>query len=271
MMQCEQFEALLHLWLDGELDEGSRRQLEEHTVQCAACAQRKQALEAFLAVCDDMGSEEVVPEAAAVGWRQAIRQEAAQRDGMAQRARPRRGTPVWRTWATVAAGIMVWLGGTVLVHNSPLGTGNRQAENAPLLFGEARKSEAMQNTAPESAMQPFVPLAASEADTAESEEMDGALPYAEDSALTGEAPRAYAAVPELEAGAAPRARAAIEPTTAAKEGVQALADTEGTQRNQRNGWRGYLQDAGIFLLMCLPVAVLVAGITGFVRKRRRKK
>lgn len=266
-MKCEQFEALLHSWLDGELDEETQRQAEEHTRQCAACARRKRTLEEFLAMCDDMGTEEVVPEAAARAWRQAIRQEAALGEGMAQSGRHRRVAPAWRTWATVAASIILWMGGTVLVHNSPLGTGYRQAENTPSLYGETMMNKASQSTVPEPAAQPFAQLLAPEADLSEVEEPGEALQDAEDSASTGEAPRAYAAMPEQEDAGAPLTRAMIEPATGWVGDAQASADTIAAQEAD---WRGYLQDAGVFLLMCLPVVALVVGITRFVRNPRRK-
>lgn len=43
-MKCEDFEKLLHLYLDGEIDDKSSKEIEEHLLSCKSCSEKLQEL-----------------------------------------------------------------------------------------------------------------------------------------------------------------------------------------------------------------------------------
>lgn len=110
-MRCDQFERLLHAWMDGVLSPEEAMEVRAHADACPLCAELAGALRDALAACRDMDDEAEVPQAAALSWRRAVRVEAA-------KTKERRGLfaiPRWRGVASLAAGILVLIGGANLV------------------------------------------------------------------------------------------------------------------------------------------------------------
>ncbi len=115
MMHCNEFERLLHAWLDGELTGADEARMREHAAACPGCAELLTALEAAQEVCEELGPEVDVPETAAMAWRQAVRTEAAL-DLKPHLAKKRAfSSRRWESWASVAAGLVLLVGGANLV------------------------------------------------------------------------------------------------------------------------------------------------------------
>jgi len=67
-MSCHKFQKELVAYLDGELEESLRSQLDQHLGECSACRAAKEALELTLQQLDSLPATELSPEAKAKFW-----------------------------------------------------------------------------------------------------------------------------------------------------------------------------------------------------------
>lgn len=78
-MTCSEFDRLLDLYLDGELDEAQRSAAEAHAAQCSECADKLKAAVALQGILSHMDDDVSVPLQAQATWRKAVREEAKRR------------------------------------------------------------------------------------------------------------------------------------------------------------------------------------------------
>lgn len=78
-MTCSEFDRLLDLYIDGELDESQRREAEAHAAQCGECADKLKAAVELQGILSHMDDDVSVPLQAQAAWRKAVREEAKRR------------------------------------------------------------------------------------------------------------------------------------------------------------------------------------------------
>jgi len=239
-MRCDQFEFLLHSWMDDTLAPEETIALRAHADACPLCAELAAALREALALCRDMGNEAQVPQAAGMAWRQAVRAEAT-----GNRAGRRFSLPRWETWAGLAAGILVLIGGANLIRYGRvyLEPTNNTALHQP---GEFMALPEM----------PMPPMAAPEADqmlasralgVVASESLSEAeMLWPDEDADTG----GYMAIADNEASFA------FEPEADASPTFSPLI---------------FLRDAGIFLALCMPPVAIAFCIARLCKRRKKAR
>lgn len=97
-MDCRKAEELLHLWIDGELDENERTELMAHLSGCGACARRLAEYRHLDALLNTVDANTQVP----AGLHRRI-MEAVNREP----ALARRGAYRWTRWAASAAAVLL--------------------------------------------------------------------------------------------------------------------------------------------------------------------
>ena len=102
-MECRKAEELLHLWIDGELDEDDRAALTAHLAGCGACARKLAEYRRLGTLLDQIDAQTKVPAGLHGRIMDAVRREAAPRKS---------GAHSWTRWAASAAAILL-LGGSV--------------------------------------------------------------------------------------------------------------------------------------------------------------
>lgn len=75
-MICSEFDHLLDLYIDGELDEVQRGEIEAHAAQCGICADKLNAARELREILSHMDDDIAVPLPAQAAWRKAVREEA---------------------------------------------------------------------------------------------------------------------------------------------------------------------------------------------------
>lgn len=78
-MNCSEFNDLLDLFIDDELDADARAELERHAAECSDCHAKLTASEQLREVLSHLDDGMVAPLPAQAGWRAAIRAEAKRR------------------------------------------------------------------------------------------------------------------------------------------------------------------------------------------------
>ena len=103
-MNCETFKQNIDAWLDGELSQEIRQEMEKHADECGTCAHLLDQAQHLSVMCAEMNEGLSVPLPAQAAWRKAVRAEAK------RRSRP---MATWmRAAAGVAAALAVLVGGT---------------------------------------------------------------------------------------------------------------------------------------------------------------
>ena len=75
-MNCSDFNQMLDLYIDGELDDSQRKAFEAHAAQCKDCGEKLVAAEQLREVLSHMDDDISVPLPAQAAWRSAVRAEA---------------------------------------------------------------------------------------------------------------------------------------------------------------------------------------------------
>lgn len=78
-MTCSEFDRLLDLYIDGELDETQRREAEAHAAQCGECTDKLKAAVELQGILSHMDDDISVPLQTQAAWRKAVRAEAKRR------------------------------------------------------------------------------------------------------------------------------------------------------------------------------------------------
>jgi len=273
-MRCDRFMNLLHTWMDGTLPSDGAKQMLMHVEACPACAELAQALREALEGCNSLGDEVVVPEATAAAWRNAVRTEAAGGKPM-YRLTTRR----WETWAGLAAGILVLIGGANLVRlgRSVLQQGEMPVSAVHMEIPLESRMKALSDPQEPSDYLLPVPFAGSGNDDEEPESM-----YEEADVSVPESEFLASSEPAGEIGGGMHNDAvnAYDGTELLKPELKSAVYAESAEENDSDINKGalaetvsrptaeFLLDMGIFAVVCL----LPAGIAGwFFRLRRRKK
>jgi len=274
-MRCNQFEHLLHGWVDGALAPDEAMAVRAHADACPICADLATTLREALALCGGMGDEADVPQAAAMAWRRAVRTEAA-----GSRVR-RFALPRWEAWAGLAAGILVLIGGANMVR---LGRMSLQPNNAalvdyapaPVVMEQAMEpayEAVVFDAAPEMAdaemKEPQAPhaFASRAADLMPSEALSEADAFWEDADaddgeyIVMESSEPFAAFeafePEAEGGAIPIEWP--EPTPAKDEAPASF------------NLLAFLRDGAIFLALCMPPAAIALCIVRLCNRGKKAR
>lgn len=79
IMSCERFHELLNSFLDSELSQPERERMIRHADNCAECSRALEEMTQLLTLCAEMDEGLEMPLSAQAAWREAVRQEAAQR------------------------------------------------------------------------------------------------------------------------------------------------------------------------------------------------
>lgn len=110
---CETFQSLLDAYLDNELDNDTRSQMDQHAKACPECGAQLDAATRLLTLCAEMDEGLAVPLDVQAGWRAAVRVEA-------ERKR-KSGSYRWiGRLGSVAAALVVLVGGTMAFRNGQL-------------------------------------------------------------------------------------------------------------------------------------------------------
>lgn len=75
-MNCSEFNQMLDLYIDGELSDSQREELEAHAAQCSACREKLADSEQLREILSHMDDDISVPLPAQAAWRNAVRIEA---------------------------------------------------------------------------------------------------------------------------------------------------------------------------------------------------
>lgn len=114
-MICSEFDHLLDLYIDGELDEAQKSAVEEHAAQCSECRDKLKAAVALRDVLSHMDDDISVPLPAQAAWRKAVREE----------AKRKRMKMVYTAFGAIAAVCVLTFGVTTMLRsdvgfNSPV-------------------------------------------------------------------------------------------------------------------------------------------------------
>ncbi|MCL2811423.1 MAG: zf-HC2 domain-containing protein [Clostridia bacterium] len=274
-MRCDQFEHLLHSWMDDTLTPEETTAMRAHADACPSCAELATTLREALALCADMGDEAEVPQAAAITWRQAVRAQAA-----GDRARRRFALPRWETWAGLAAGILVLIGGANLVRYGRLylePVNNAPHGSVPLVVFDKLPSDDF-NVLPEMAeSQMAVPeMEVPQADQTLAQRAVGLMPseslseseplWQDEDADTG----GHMNLADSEAFFA------FEPEPVRTETPEEQAELAEEPLNRADApapvaTLAFLRDAGIFLALCLPPAAIALCIARLYKRRKKAR
>lgn len=110
---CDAFSERLQGYLDSELDQSVRDEMEEHAKTCPECGLMLDQATRLLTMCAELDEGLSVPLPVMSAWRQAIRAEAK------QKKRPLLG-PFARSAGAIAAAVLVLVGGTQVMRNQGL-------------------------------------------------------------------------------------------------------------------------------------------------------
>ena len=117
-MNCSEFEKLLDLFIDGELDGAQLSDLKAHAAECDDCRAKLLAAEQLHEILSHMDDDISVPLAAQAAWRGAVRAEA-------KRRRMRR---IYSACGAVAAVCVLTLGVTAMLHSTAIHPGPSSAK-----------------------------------------------------------------------------------------------------------------------------------------------
>lgn len=186
MKSCEEYEALISAFLDGELSEAERSELSEHLPACPAC---QRYFDDLVAIHDALEQEEVpVPE----GFAEAVMARVGETPQEKAKSKVIR-FPRWRRWAALAACCAIAAAGLWSARTGGVKTASRMAaDSAP-----ERKQSAAQEEGqlPEEASYALTALSDDEAEAC-NEEPEAPAAYSQanlyeaDSAEPEEAKRA---------------------------------------------------------------------------------
>lgn len=112
-MNCSEFEKLMDLFIDGELDGAQQSALKAHVAECDECRAKLQAAEQLHEILSHMDDDISVPLPAQAAWRNAVRAEA-------RRSRMRR---IYSACGAVAAVCVLTLGVTAMLHSTAIQPG----------------------------------------------------------------------------------------------------------------------------------------------------
>jgi len=119
-MTCAEFDHLLDLYIDGELNETQRTAVEGHVTQCEECAVKLKAAKELRDILSHMDDGIAVPLQAQAAWRKAVREEA------------KRGKikAIYKAVGAVAAVCVLTFGITSMIQHKPGGLDNIQRVEA---------------------------------------------------------------------------------------------------------------------------------------------
>ena len=107
-MKCKNFQAMLDMYIDSELDVRSRKAMEEHAMRCDDCAALLDDALKLATACAELNEGLTVPAACREGWRKAIRREIeGPEKSRRARRRPTRHSGLVRTIAAAAATLIL--------------------------------------------------------------------------------------------------------------------------------------------------------------------
>ena len=106
-MNCSEFNHLLDLYADGELNENQRAAMDEHAAVCSECREKMAAAEQLQGILSHLDDDIAVPLPAQAAWRNAVRAEA-------KRIRMKK---VYRACGAAAAVFVLMVGVSAMLHS----------------------------------------------------------------------------------------------------------------------------------------------------------
>lgn len=123
-MNCDTFKQNIDAYLDGELTQEQRNEMDAHADECSACREEMEQAVSLSGLCAELNENLAVPLEAQAAWRRAVRAEANKK---------RRPMGMWaRGVGTVAAALVVLVTGTF---------GMRMQESAPVYGAQTASLE----------------------------------------------------------------------------------------------------------------------------------
>ena len=117
-MTCSEFDHLLDLYIDGELNEAQRNEVEGHAAQCSRCAGQLKAAEELRDILSHMDDDVSVPLPAQAAWRNAVREE----------AKRRKMKTIYTAIGAIAAVCVLTFGATTMMKADPTVPGVQRVE-----------------------------------------------------------------------------------------------------------------------------------------------
>lgn len=108
-MTCSEFDHLLDLYIDGELDEAQSSAFKAHAAQCGECSDKLKAAEELRDILSHMDDDISVPLQAQAAWRKAVREE----------AKRKRMKTIYTAFGAVAAVCVLTFGVTSMMQQKP--------------------------------------------------------------------------------------------------------------------------------------------------------
>ncbi len=75
-MKCSEFEGMLDAWMDGAIDDSTRKAMQKHAETCESCREQLHAAEMLQDVLSHMDDSLTVPLKAQASWRKAVMDQA---------------------------------------------------------------------------------------------------------------------------------------------------------------------------------------------------
>lgn len=108
-MTCSEFDRLIDLYIDGELDGAQKSAVEAHAAACEECAGKLKAAEELKDILSHMDDDISVPLQAQAAWRRAVRDEAKRKNMKT----------FYKAFGAVAAVCVLTFGVTAMMHQNP--------------------------------------------------------------------------------------------------------------------------------------------------------
>lgn len=109
-MTCSEFDRLIDLYIDGELDNAQKNAVEAHAAACEECAGKLRAAEELKDILSHMDDDVSVPLQAQAAWRRAVREESKRRNMK----------NFYRAFGAVAAVCVLTFGVTAMLQQKPV-------------------------------------------------------------------------------------------------------------------------------------------------------
>ena len=119
-MKCSEFEGMLDAYIDGELKEDARKEMQAHAAACEGCAKKLSAAEMLQDVLSHMDDSLVVPLETQAAWRRTVKNE----------CKKKKQVRLYRIAGAVAAVVVLAVCVPTILKN------NESADQAPVAYVE---------------------------------------------------------------------------------------------------------------------------------------